>query len=138
MTDEAGLQCWRCGAGLAELPQPLSFRAECPDCGADVHVCRMCVFYDPAAADQCREPVAERVRDKTRNNHCDYLKPRPGAFSGGADPAAQPSREALDALFDAGAQRGPEGPGDGVTTTPGTPAGEEDARRRLDELFGKH
>ena len=49
------LSCWRCGAALAKLTLPLSRLDECPSCSMPLHVCRMCVHYDPAVARQCRE-----------------------------------------------------------------------------------
>lgn len=96
MADDT-LVCWRCGASLTDQPLPLSRLAECRACHAPLHVCRMCRFYDPAVARQCREPVAEEVRDKERANFCGYLEPRPGAFT--PRPAAAAARAGLKALF---------------------------------------
>jgi hypothetical protein len=44
------LICWKCGASLAELTLPLSRTDFCRACRAEVHVCRMCRFYDPGKA----------------------------------------------------------------------------------------
>ncbi len=125
MNEAAELQCWRCGHTLAELPLPLSFRATCPACEIDLHVCRLCLFYDTSAADACREPIAERVTNKERNNFCDCFRPRPGAHQG-RDPAAAAQRDALGALF---------GLEDDGTAAPGDAA--EAARQELDALFGR-
>lgn len=97
---------------------PLGRRAECPVCHAELHVCRMCRHYDVAKAKECREPVAEPVREKTRANFCDWFQ-----LAADASPA-QPvgdagGRAALEALF-----------GD----APGAPAN-PDGRRALDDLF---
>ena len=59
---------------------PLSRQDECPDCSVSLHVCRMCVYFDVSAVDQCREDDAERVVEKARPNFCDYFKPNPAAF----------------------------------------------------------
>lgn len=115
------LGCWRCGAAIVDEPLPLSRTAECRQCRAELHVCLMCEFYDPAKANACREPIAEPVADKTRANFCGYFKARPGAGPATAPPQADP-RAALDALF-----AGPAG------DAPDEPS--EAARRRLDELF---
>ncbi len=105
MTDE--LLCWKCGASLAELLAPLERLAECPVCAADLHVCRLCEFYDTGVARSCREPVAEDVADKTRANFCDYFRARPGAYSAPDGEAASAARAELDALFgDGGASAG--------------------------------
>ena len=118
-----GLVCWKCGASLAALSLPLRRQDECKACGAELHVCRLCEFYDTSVEKSCREPVAEDVKDKTRANFCDYFRPRPDAFraaSGEADRA----KSDLEALFGGSS-------GDAV----GQDAG-DDARGRLEELFG--
>jgi hypothetical protein len=97
MTDE--LSCWKCGASLEGLPLPLGRRAECLACRAELHVCRMCRFYDPHIARACREPVAEEVQDKERANFCDHFEARAGAFIARDDAAARSARTQLDALF---------------------------------------
>ena len=93
------LQCWKCGASLAALSLPLGGRDQCPSCRAELHVCRLCRFFDPRVAQQCREPMAEDVRSKERANFCGYFVPRPDAYRGGGAAVAQGDRGALDALF---------------------------------------
>lgn len=112
--------CWKCGASLAAMAMPLARRDECPACRADLHVCRMCRFFDARLSRSCAEPVAEEVLDKARANFCGYFEARPGAFASSA--ATDQARATLDALF-GGAE-------------PSQPAA-EDARRKLDELFGR-
>jgi hypothetical protein len=93
------LQCWKCGAALAELSLPLRRLDECPKCHSELHVCKLCVEYDTGKAKHCREPIAEEVRDKEHANFCDYFKPRPGAYvPPNLDERAR-SRSALDDLF---------------------------------------
>ena len=77
------LSCWKCGHALDDVPLPLRRRDECPACGTDLHVCRMCEFYDPSVAKSCREPIAEEVTDKERANFCDYFRGRPGVQAAG-------------------------------------------------------
>ena len=62
------LKCWKCGASLAELSLPLRRIDECRACRAELHVCRMCEFYDTTVAKSCRETIAEEVKDKQRAN----------------------------------------------------------------------
>ena len=89
--------CWKCGGELADILLPLPRHEECPHCRAQLHVCRMCGFFDPAAPQQCREPVADLVSDKVRANFCGYFQINPHAFTASPDQATS-SRE-LDALF---------------------------------------
>lgn len=124
MTD--ALVCWKCGASLADLPRNFARLEACAACGSDLHVCRLCAFYDPHRAKACREPVADEVKEKTRANFCGYFQPRPGAWQAADEREAQAARAALADLFDA-----PERPGAASAT--GEEAG---TRAALDRLFG--
>jgi len=92
------LVCWRCGADISDLPQPLGRRAECAACHAELHVCRMCRHYDTSKAKHCREPMAEEVKDKTRANFCDWFQVKHDAFLV-VDEHKGDGRGELDALF---------------------------------------
>lgn len=94
-----GLVCWKCGTSIADLSLPLSRFDECRTCRASLHACRLCEFYLTTVAKQCREPIAEEVRDKERANYCDYFKPRAGAFVAGKDAEQERARAALESLF---------------------------------------
>lgn len=97
--------CWKCGGASEDLLLPLSRTEECKHCGTDFHVCRMCRFYDTSVSNDCLEPVAERVTDKTRANFCGYLELRvdAGAQASGSQGSAV---EDLQSLFgmDAGSE----------------------------------
>jgi hypothetical protein len=92
------LVCWKCGADLTALTLPLSRRDECRQCGADLHVCRMCTQFDERVAKKCREELAEEVNDKSRANFCDYFSPRPQAYVA-KDSGAASARSELERLF---------------------------------------
>lgn len=94
-----GLKCWKCGASLAEYTLPLRRTEECRSCRAELHVCRMCEFYDTSVAKHCREPVADEVKDKQRANFCDYFQPTQSAYRPGDMSAADRARAELEALF---------------------------------------
>lgn len=64
--------CRACRKELS-LGREVGRRDECPFCHADLHCCLNCTFYERTAPKQCREPVAEYVRDKERANFCDYF-----------------------------------------------------------------
>jgi ribosomal protein L40E len=105
------LVCWRCGASLAALSLPIGRRDECPECHAELHVCQLCAFHDPRVAKQCREPVADEVRDKDRANFCGYFQPGPDAHRGGGKPESQSARGELESLF--GGEPAPASPPSG-------------------------
>ena len=91
--------CYRCGESLAALPLPLSRRDQCPQCSADVHVCKMCSHFDTRVARQCREDGAEDVTEKERPNFCDWFVPRDDAFDPDRKSESDAAKAALDALF---------------------------------------
>ena len=95
----ANLVCWKCAASLSAYSLPLERLAECKQCHADLHVCRLCQFYNPRLSDHCDEPMAEFVREIERANFCDYFKPRAHAFVAADSQATQAARSELDALF---------------------------------------
>jgi hypothetical protein len=55
----------------------------------------MCQFYDVKAYNECREPQADRVKDKEIANFCDYFKI--------GSPGTNPDQERQDALAKAAA-----------------------------------
>lgn len=93
------LVCWKCGASLATVKQPFSRRAECPACQAELHVCRLCVLFNPRISERCEEPRAEHPRDDARANFCDYFKPRPDAHTPPDAGKSAVARSRVDALF---------------------------------------
>ena len=95
-----GIRCYRCGASLEALSLPFSRQDECPECRNYLHVCKMCLYYDPHVPRQCREDGAEDVRDKDRLNFCDWFKPSGSAFDADRKAEEENAKSALDALFD--------------------------------------
>lgn len=94
------LHCYHCGTSLERLPLPLGRRDECPECERSLHVCRMCVYYDPhESTKQCTEDDAEEVKDKKAANFCEYFKPDPSAFEPSGYDAEQQAARELDSLF---------------------------------------
>ncbi|MBN8541346.1 MAG: hypothetical protein J0L82_13220 [Deltaproteobacteria bacterium] len=71
-------------------------RDECEKCRADVHVCRNCRHYDPKSYNECREPQADRIQEKSRANFCDFFLP--GTASGGIS-EREKQKAAAEALF---------------------------------------
>lgn len=108
----AKLKCYRCGASLAALSLPLRRLEECPECTAELHVCRMCTHYAPRLPKACDEDDAPELQEKARANFCDYFKPNPDAYSPGELEAQAEAEAALGALFGDAPERGtPKGAG---------------------------
>ena len=96
MNPNAEGTCWSCGHHL--LAADYGREGRCPACAKATHACRNCRFYAPGRANDCLEPIAERVIDKERPNFCDLFEPvaRTGATTG---PSAEDFRAAAEALF---------------------------------------
>lgn len=93
--------CWHCGQPLAA--SDYGREARCPGCGKATHACRNCRFYRPGISNDCQEPVADHVADKTRANFCDYFTPNPGASAdSGTRESADDLLAAAEALFKSG------------------------------------
>lgn len=88
--------CFSCGKQLT-FPDRVGLREECPQCRADVHVCRNCEFHDPKVYNECREPQADPIRERDRANRCDFFRPKSGG--GGAQDKAAALKAAAEALF---------------------------------------
>jgi len=111
---------------LLDLLLPLARHEECPHCQAQLHVCRMCVFFDTAVAQQCREPVADPVSDKQRANFCGYFQINPHAFTASSDQTTESARK-LDALFG----------GESSAAASETRTAEDELREQLEQMFKK-
>ncbi len=122
--------CWKCGASIGEaLSLPIARNDSCPNCRAELCVCRLCCFYDPSVADQCREPIAERVTNKERANFCGYFQLNHHAYSSNMS-EQKVVKSQLDALFGGASEE--TGADDSVATPP---SADTIAKVQLDQLF---
>ncbi|WP_275098864.1 hypothetical protein [Sedimenticola hydrogenitrophicus] len=96
MTTIIAGKCWQCGSELTA--HEYGRETVCLKCGKPTRVCRNCRWYDPACTNQCREPLAEKVQDKTRANYCDYFEPSADPRAGDA-PGDADHRQAAEDLF---------------------------------------
>ncbi|MEX1993969.1 MAG: hypothetical protein WD929_04845 [Steroidobacteraceae bacterium] len=94
------LTCWKCGVALESFTPPFSRTDACHACRAELHVCRMCRFYDTSKAKFCAEPIADEVQDKTRANFCGYFIAAGGRHIP-LDDAGNRAKAALESLFGA-------------------------------------
>ena len=93
------LHCWRCGFDLNGLIFPVSRREECNQCGADIHACKMCEYFEDKGRGDCSEERAELVSDREKANFCDYFKPANNAYKGGYKDKSAEAKAKLAALF---------------------------------------
>jgi len=90
------MRCFFCMKEI-QFGERVDFRAECPSCGRDVHICVNCALYDEGAYNKCREPQADWVSDREKANRCEYFRPASGRSS--ASRRTEDARAKLDGLF---------------------------------------
>ncbi len=73
MNDESIGKCWHCGRPLSKADY--GREADCPGCHKSTRACRNCRLYSPGLANDCAEPLAEAIVDKTRANFCEHFDP---------------------------------------------------------------
>ena len=72
-------------------------RDECPACGADLHVCANCRFWDPSYHNECRENAAHYIRDREKANFCMAFEFKSHSEEDGTE--ADDARSKLEAMF---------------------------------------
>ncbi len=91
------MKCHACSKEVT-IPEKVGRRDECPFCNSDLHCCLNCFFYDPLKPKQCKEPVAELVKEKKKANFCDYFRIAASGNASSGEAILQ-SRKALENLF---------------------------------------
>jgi hypothetical protein len=99
---EVVFACRGCGEKRRDLEE---IRSEtlCAKCGAPLHACRQCAFFDTAARFECTQPIPKRISSKTAANQCGFYAPArafdlTGSRSRAAD-TPDDARAAFDRLF---------------------------------------
>ncbi|HKW26129.1 MAG TPA: hypothetical protein VJN48_10125 [Terriglobales bacterium] len=91
-------RCAQCGVLIQNLAEPAG---QCSKCGAALHSCKQCKYFDPGSRFECRQPVAERVARKDAANSCTFFAMKvtveKETTSGGV--RADDARRAFENLF---------------------------------------
>lgn len=95
-------KCNKCGQIRHSLGE-LTHEDACAGCGADLHTCGNCRFFDTTTLWECRENIPVRVVGKHAKNECAFFQPKI-VKDLAADKGKQPmtendARKAFDALF---------------------------------------
>jgi len=91
-------ECYKCGKNFEEGYQPAR-QDVCESCGAAVHCCLNCRFYDESAHNKCSEPQSEWVTDKEKGNFCHYFQLRAKAISDEYRKESKKARKDWDSLW---------------------------------------
>ncbi|PWT90031.1 MAG: hypothetical protein C5B54_07940 [Acidobacteria bacterium] len=99
-TARSGIRCARCGKTLPASQGEVAFDSTCASCGAELHTCTNCAFFNTSARWECSKPIPARVAPKDARNECTFFSPRvfvERTFESGVTP--EDARKAFDALF---------------------------------------
>ena len=66
------MKCYRC-EGQVSTDGSVTRSDTCTSCGAYLHCCKNCAFYDKGAHNRCREPQSEWVTDREGANFCEFF-----------------------------------------------------------------
>jgi hypothetical protein len=97
-------KCNRCGQQRLGLDEPTNDET-CMKCGADLHTCGNCRFFDTTTSWECRESenIPARVANKQARNACTLFSPKVvkdlAADKGKQLLTPDDARKAFDALF---------------------------------------
>lgn len=110
----------RCFSCATTLPADVDFSGVCPKCGAELHCCKQCNYFDPSTRFQCAKPIPARIAIKDKANECALFKPRvtvarDGVSSNGNHASSAPP----------------------PSSAPPVPRNADDARSAFDKLFKK-
>lgn len=96
-------RCARCGK-LQQAFGEVATDSLC-ECGADLHTCTNCKFFDTSARWECRADIPARVAPKDARNECELFTPRivkdltADKGSGGRPQTPDDARKAFEDLF---------------------------------------
>jgi len=92
--------CRACGEKRRDLDE-IGNDSSCAKCGAPLHACRQCTYFDTAARFQCTQPIPARIPSKTAANDCTFYSPARSFDLTGTRATGTPddARSAFDTLF---------------------------------------
>jgi hypothetical protein len=95
-------KCNQCGHIRQNLGV-LTTDETCLRCGADLHTCGNCRFFDTTTLWECRENIPARISGKHLKNECTFFSPKIvrdlAADKAGKLQTPDDARKAFDALF---------------------------------------
>lgn len=99
------VRCSNCSAPV-EMVETIAFSDQCKKCGAHLHSCKNCRYFDPGARFECQKPIEVRIARKADGNMCMQFatkvsieKQQPQMEFKKVKETVNTAREAFDALF---------------------------------------
>lgn len=66
-------RCSQCGNSCSS---DVGFDSRCGRCGAELHACAQCRFFDPGSRFECMQTIPARLSPKNARNGCTLFSPR--------------------------------------------------------------
>lgn len=89
----------KCSACGAKTPPQINLDSTCPNCKADLHSCRQCMYFDPGARFECSKSIPARIVNKNARNQCDLFTARSVVERETSSGAPKDARQAFAKLF---------------------------------------
>lgn len=94
------VRCAGCGTVLSsEGVEIMDSRGRCPKCGAEIHSCRQCAYFNTEARFECTQPITLRIPRKDIKNDCKYFTPRTTVERQTSSAGPVDPRQAFENLF---------------------------------------
>jgi hypothetical protein len=92
--------CHACGEKRRD-PEEIRPDTVCARCGADLHCCAQCTYFDTSARWECTQPIPARIPEKRHRNSCTFFKAAQSFDLTGSRAAGTPddARAAFERLF---------------------------------------
>ncbi len=90
------IRCARCGN---VIDGSIEVDSRCKRCGADLHACAQCTFFDPGSRFECTQPIPARISPKDARNTCTFFEARTTVERETGSAAPTDARRAFDDLF---------------------------------------
>ena len=93
--------CYNCGEEWVtekRVKEP-GVKETCESCGAYLHCCKNCKFYERGAYNQCTNPSAEWVSNKESGNFCGEFVFAKAQNEEDQEPQEENNHDAFDALL---------------------------------------
>ena len=84
-------RCSNCAMEIQVMDQ-IQLTDKCKNCGTDLHTCRNCLNFDPAARNECIKQIEIRVPNKNENNLCPLFEPKVLVEKQGSGASAAPAK----------------------------------------------
>jgi len=92
-------RCNNCASEI-QVVDEIRVTDKCKNCDTDLHTCRNCLNFDPAARNECNKPVEVRVTNKSMNNFCHLFEPKTLVEKQGSGEAPKVENSHRQAFFD--------------------------------------